>query len=264
MTVNEDLRELEELLAARAYLYAAFHNVFCGPMTAELLDRWISSATLDALEPFAAENPALSAFRIFLEELDVERALEGAPSEYVRMFVGPGAPESPCWGALYMGGEPCLFQEETLAVRRCYQQAGWQTARFHRIDETHVALEAQFMAFESAQALKALEEHHLEDFVRAMRNQLQFLQKHLAPWLPRFVETAHLAKGGVLYPWMVHAFAEFVDIDRVFCGEAIAYGEEGLSRVVDSALPGALAPDLPLWKSCRLPFSDDNWLVAIE
>ena len=113
---------LEALLLARARLYALFHKLFGAAPDAAVLEALLGGATADAVDEYAEDDETMRGFGRFLSELAAVEGraalLEAARDEYVRLLVGPGALPAIPWEAPYRTGEPTVFQEGTLAVRR--------------------------------------------------------------------------------------------------------------------------------------------------
>ena len=157
--------------------------------------------------------------------------------DYTRLFEGPEQPPVPPWESIIDGPVPLLFRESTLEVRRCYHEAGFESAGYPHEADDHLATELHFMAELSQQLEDALaqDEPDIDHARKVLATQRDFAQKRLRNWLPRFAqlfnETA--VPSCDFYP----AFASLADLH--VARDLTAIGE------LDSLLSPADAPEQP-------------------
>jgi DMSO reductase family type II enzyme chaperone len=114
-------------------------------------------------------------------------ALRSAPpdyvefqSEYVRLFdVGVPRPPCPLFGGLYLGSRRAVMEE----VTRFYHHFGLSLGGESRELPDHITTELEFMHFLTFQEVSALQRG--KDRGPYLRAQRDFLQRHLARWVPQ-------------------------------------------------------------------------------
>ena len=220
---------LEELLLARAYAYTLFHKLFGAAPDAATLDVLLGPDAAEAVGAYAEDDETMGGLGRFLAELaareDRPALLDAARDEYARLFEGPGALPAPTWAAPYETGEPSLFQENTLRVRAAYRRHGLEPKRLQRVPDDHVALLCAFMGARANVALAALRTGDAAALAGELRDELAFVENHLANWLRAFAERVRASKTAVLYPQLIEAVAAFAAVDAVFLTEAAYWAE---------------------------------------
>ncbi|MBI4362784.1 MAG: molecular chaperone TorD family protein [Euryarchaeota archaeon] len=159
-------------------------------------------------------------------------ALETAPppldvlaQDYNRLFYGPGRLLAPPYESIYR--ENRVMGETTMAVARCYAEAGVSASEEFRNLPDHVAAELEFMACLCAAEEEALKNGGEESATGALRRQHRFLAGHLCRWLPLFAARIASAPGSGIYRELAGLAAEFVEADRD--------RTEGLLRAVEDS-----------------------------
>lgn len=255
--VSAESAALEALLVSRTYLYMLFHKLFAAAPDEDVLEALLAGVTADAVGEYAEDDATMRGLTGFLAELagreDRARLLDEAKDEFTRLFIGPGALPAPTWESPYRTGEPTLFQESTLAVRDAYRRHGLEPKRIQRVPDDHVALLCAFMAARAGVGLAVLRTGDAAALAVELRDELPFVEEHLANWLGAFAERTRASKTAVLYPQMIEAAAAFAGLDAVFLAQA-AYWAEGLAAA--SAVPSELG--------CEAGSADAASLAAVE
>ena len=271
-----DALQLEALLFSRAYLYELFHKLLGGTPDEEVLGALLGQTTADVVEEFSGGDGELAPFGHFLAELragDRANLLERSRDEYTRVLIGPLAlPASP-YESPYTGAhDTALFQENTLAVRGLYREAGVQARRLGAVPDDHVALMCAFASGQSQRALAALRAGDCAGLAALLRSQHAFVRGHLTNWLGTYARSVRNSKAGaaaVLYPQLIEALSLFATADAAFLAES-AFWAEGVEA---AALPSqdAASPELAGVQgdlerlSALSPFGiQDNELVPIK
>lgn len=126
-------------------------------------------------------NPLLAEGLTILSSRDVMS--EEAVYEYNCLFTGPGKLMAPPYESAYLNPEKTLMQEETLAVRRFYAQAGLEVRCKHSIPDDHLGMELEFICYLLSQAGK----HNLKGNGSAAASYLElygeFFRNHLRKWV---------------------------------------------------------------------------------
>lgn len=197
---------LEALAGAEACFAVASRLLYCEPdygeVAAQVETRQFSSA------PFAAENAvaaeglenmnrwatrvaeeageagsdgagalSLEASPVFRERVDDLRR------EWLRLFVGLGAPQASCLESFYVEPSGRMFAESTLAVREAYRAYGLQIERLHSEPDDHLGLMLGFLSHLIGAEIEAREAGEGDAAEKIASDQEAFLVEHVLPWL---------------------------------------------------------------------------------
>lgn len=211
--------EIAILLANQKYLYRLFQSIFGQEPTVEQIKALISEHTRKALEiPVIEKNHKIYKLLSILEDLeqqfmaDNNKVLEKLKSEYTRLFLGPTKLPAPPWESVYVSNEPLLFQENTLMVRRNYLKYNFVPKNYPHEADDHLALELDFMANLSHIAEEALASLDLSKMKEVIKDQREFLEKHLLNWMPQFAEKLN-AVDTYIYGSLASLLLEYLKLD---------------------------------------------------
>jgi TorA maturation chaperone TorD len=98
--------------------------------------------------------------------------------EFTRLFVGPSP--IPLYESLYRSEKPLFMQEETLAVRKKYLEAGLVVHPDRSFPEDHIGAELEFIFFLCRKTAEAEDPEQQETLLRI---QQRFFQDHLIHWV---------------------------------------------------------------------------------
>lgn len=202
------------LLRGRQYIFSLFHLLLGAEPTADIIAAASGQNSLNAVALFAIDGSP--APRTLMEALGgLAHADLGALSdEYTRLFLGPKDLIAPPWESVYRGTERALFQESTLAVRKWYEQYGFEPAQLLRYPDDHISLMMHFLALLCERAVSALEEEKEETYRDAMAAQLLFEQNHLMNWLDAYASDMEKSETNLFYPQFTKAVADMVRYDN--------------------------------------------------
>lgn len=108
--------------------------------------------------------------------------------DHTRLFLGPIQPRAQPYGSVWLGGEPTLMQDSTMAVIELYREGGFEIDDEFRDLPDHVSVELEFLYvlnFRENQAVRAGDAAAVEA-VAALRR--RFLAEHLGAWIGRFAD----------------------------------------------------------------------------
>jgi DMSO reductase family type II enzyme chaperone len=203
------------LAGAFAFPEEAFHQaVLAGEFLSQVLE--IAPGLPYAL-PLAEGDP-------------LRTALGGVPadyvefqSEYVRLFdVGVPRPPCPLFGGLYLGSRRAVMEE----VTRFYHHFGLSLGGERREMPDHITTELEFMHFLTFREVSALQKE--KDRGPYLRAQRDFLQRHLARWVPQ-VRVRAEKQGAAPF------FLGLVGLTEAFLLADLAW----VASLVGSTAPGA-------------------------
>jgi len=205
---------LEYTLLSREFCYTLFQRLFAEEPSFEFLEVLFSQETEDQLAIFGKDCGALdtlSAFFGSLKAQDREQLLSDLNGEYVALFIGPGKLAALPWESINVTGKALLFQKETLDVRNAYRAEGFLPAGYPSVADDHIAIEASFMQKLAGKSVKAFLSDDFEECLRLLDVQKDFLEKHLACWLPKYAKDLNrLNRPHEFYPVAAACFSEFV------------------------------------------------------
>lgn len=224
---------VETLLLSRIYLYTLFHKLLGGDPSAELMEALFSDTTIEVLDGYADDDPALGKAMDFLRELrtgaaaDTVAFADEVKGEFTRLFIGPGVPEALPYESPYRTNEATYFQANTVNVRRIFSDHGLQAKRHGHVPDDHVSLICLYLAELGQRALEAIRAGNLDDLRANLRDQQSFLAEHAMSWFSNLARKARAGQTARLYPQILEVLAQFVESDAIFLGEA-AYWAESL------------------------------------
>lgn len=177
-----------EWLQGRLWVYSLLGAIYYQGPKEELLS---NLANEDGLKEFAHHiaNPLMEqGISQLYQELNDRQGDQNYPVElwedYNRLFIGPGALLAPPWESVYRSKERLVFGEETLQVRDFYQRFGLEVKNLNKEPDDHIGLEMEFIAYLCQEAIQKIQDN--EDAVPYIQATRQFLQEHLAQWVPEF------------------------------------------------------------------------------
>ncbi|WP_143412116.1 TorD/DmsD family molecular chaperone [Arabiibacter massiliensis] len=181
------MTQREDLLHARAFLYAYLHRVFASAPDEELFSVMRSGVAEEACRVLAGcEGAAAHA------QAELAGRLTGSPSSYeddfARAFVVPGKTRVPLHESVYSCGEPLLFQKSTLEVRHAYRREGLEATGYPHEPDDHLATELSFMKRMADRLLEACQDGCEGRAAELADHQVRFLRDHLAPFAASFAD----------------------------------------------------------------------------
>ncbi len=128
--------------------------------------------------------------------------------EYTRLFIGPQP--IPLYESVYRSPSGLLNQEETLAVRKFYQEAGLFVHPASSIPEDHIGTELEFIFFLCQRAAQAHEKKEQEFWAEI---QYRFFRDHLRHWINPFCDRLFQETTAPYYQAVSLITKGFVDWD---------------------------------------------------
>jgi DMSO reductase family type II enzyme chaperone len=230
VTQQADLSTDEEFQgAARSRMYRLLAGAFAFPEEA------FHQAALDG--EFLSEVLEIAAglpYPLPLAESEpLPAVLGGAPadylefqSEYMRLF-DVGLPRPPCslFGGLYLGSRRAVMEE----VTRFYNHFGLSLGGERRELPDHITTELEFMHFLTFQEVSALQRG--QDRGPYLRAQRDFLQRHLARWVPQVAALAEKQSAMPFFLGLVRLSEAFLLADLAYVASLVGPGAPGAADV---------------------------------
>lgn len=158
-------------------------------------------------------DPGLGASARRLGEAFLAADLESLLVDYTRLFLGPvDAPARP-YGALWLGPEPVLMQDSTIAVMRLYAEGGFEIAEDFREAPDHIAAELEFLYLLLFRERCARRDGAATAAAEAERLRRRFLEEHLGRWAGPFSRAMRAAAETAYYRELADLTRSFVDLE---------------------------------------------------
>lgn len=182
---------VQELSAAGACFAEASRLLYCEPDNDEVVQQACEHVFASA--PFGMDNErvrrGLNGMDTWLETLDASdepsfaERVDELRREWLRLFIGAGTPDAPCWESFYREPNSHLFGACTLEVRACYKRHGLQIERLRSEPDDHLGLMLGFVSFLISAEIDSLQAGDEEAATGLASEQDGFLTEHVLPWL---------------------------------------------------------------------------------
>ncbi|WP_404332966.1 molecular chaperone [Mesobacillus maritimus] len=139
------------------------------------------------------------------------QSMQETKDEYNRLFVGPHSLPAPLWESVYLGREHLLFDDQTLQVRKCYQQHGLHFIKENNEPEDHIVIELEFMSYLTQEIFESEEDAYTKKLIE---EQTHFLNEHLGRWAPQFCEKLIKSTEIPLYQAAALLLKEYIELEQ--------------------------------------------------
>ncbi len=128
---------------------------------------------------------------------DQDSELIDLEKDYATLFLGPFEVLAPLYGSVYLEGEKQVYGHSTLDVQKRYEQDGLRTVIVEPPD--HVAIELEYASLLCYREAELLSETRDEEATRCRSRLGEFLDLHLAAWMPAFAARVSAAAATGFY-----------------------------------------------------------------
>lgn len=174
----------EEFFEERLHIYNLLRQLHLSHPSGEILNA-LQKIEVDE-EAFLAGLDVTEGLRM-LKEADADKG-EELRLEFTRLFIGPGKIPAPPYESYYTSEKRLLMQEAAVIVRKKYLEAGLVMKNLYSSPEDHIASEFEFMYYLCKKSCELLKESRKEEAAKFLKMQDEFLEEHLARWVPTFCE----------------------------------------------------------------------------
>jgi TorA maturation chaperone TorD len=115
-----------------------------------------------------------------------EKWMSDLAVEWTRLIVGPAQTPAVPYASFYLTETRLVMTEETLAVRRQYLEAGLALHSDVRLPDDHLGIELDFLYFLEREIVIAEALGDVTKVTGARARCVEFVDGHLAQWVPRF------------------------------------------------------------------------------
>ncbi|ACV21137.1 uncharacterized component of anaerobic dehydrogenase [Slackia heliotrinireducens DSM 20476] len=112
---------------------------------------------------------------------------------------------------MYRDNKCVVMTATTLGVRNAYKAHGFIPQRYPHVPDDHLALELDFIAALTAEALQACQAGDIDAASKHEADAVQFTHDHLSAWAPFFAEDVRDKGKAPLYATVAQTMAAFVE-----------------------------------------------------
>jgi TorA maturation chaperone TorD len=118
---------------------------------------------------------------------------------WLRVLIGYGSPEAPCWAAYYFEKDPVVMGRKTLEVRELYARYGLQIEHKYHEPDDHLGLMLQFLAhlLELQAGLSGSASDPASP--EPIHDARLLLARDILPWLPQWTAAMRAALSSGFY-----------------------------------------------------------------
>jgi TorA maturation chaperone TorD len=147
---------------------------------------------------------------------DKHAFLQELAAEYASLFLNVGLKPVHLAESVYLGKSHLLYEEPYFDVVRIYGLYGFKKKTAFREPEDHISVELEFMAHLCDLVASSIEQEKKDYAAGYLKNQKEFLEMHLAKWVPELVKKVKWASENDFYLAMAALLQGFVTIERSF------------------------------------------------
>lgn len=201
-----------EAAARRTRAYWLLARLFVEQPGEELLEQLYSA--LARIEPSPAQGSLTRLERAVHAALASPDALLALQVEYTRLLgsAGGSAQAPQPYESAAVDGR--LFGESTERVSAAYASAGWNALEPDAGPPDHVGNELRFLSVLCYREMEALQRGDEESAAGAMRQQHQFLERHVLVWVPGLCERLAQATTHPFYLAVAHLTSDALRLER--------------------------------------------------
>lgn len=179
---SDELLQLEKRYA----VWTFFQSYYQGELLADE-EQWLQAMTSLAHCLTSTRDPRINT-GLAMVKTAAASGEKDAIYDFNRLFVGPGKLLAPPYESAYRNPDGLLMQEQTLAVRKFYRDAGLEVSAKGSQPDDHLQLESEFVRYLLWQQGMALAQDDEETGLYYQQLYRRFFKTHLANWLFRHCE----------------------------------------------------------------------------
>jgi four helix bundle protein len=172
--------EFQQLMKARQGVYDLLRCFFLQEPTEALFQALREEDVIKNLSGYHPElDEGVQLLGGIISSPGVQQLVPNLLLEFTRLFVGPSP--VPLYESVYRSQSGLVMQEETLAVRKKYMEAGLVVHPDRSFPDDHIGAELEFVFY---LCQKAAEAQKTEELFPWLKMQQAFFQDHLNHWVP--------------------------------------------------------------------------------
>ena len=203
------MNELRELMKARQSVYDLLRCFFLQEPTEALVQALQEENVLKNLAGYHPElEEGVNLLGGVISSPRVAQMVPDLLSEFTRLFVGPSP--IPLYESVYRSQSGLMMQEETLAVRKKYMEAGLVVHPDRSFPDDHIGAELEFVFY---LCQKAGEAQKMEELFPWLKLQQVFFQDHLNQWVPSLCDRLYEEAGSPYFKGVAKMTKGFIAWD---------------------------------------------------
>ena len=108
--------------------------------------------------------------------------------EFARLFVGPKNPPAVPYASFYLSESKTVMTDVTSDVRKRYLDAGMAVKDLYSTPDDHIGIELEFISYLTEKIIELYEDGQRSESSRLFEIRHNFINEHMALWVPVFVE----------------------------------------------------------------------------
>ena len=108
--------------------------------------------------------------------------------EFARLFVGPKNPPAIPYASFYLSESKTVMTDVTSDVRKRYLDAGMAVKDLYSTPDDHIGIELEFISYLTEKIIDLYEDGQRSEASRLFEIRHNFINEHMALWVPVFVE----------------------------------------------------------------------------
>ncbi len=138
--------------------------------------------------------------------------------DYSKTFLGSGIDAHSAaypYESVYTSEKRLLMQDARDEVLAIYRANGLDKAESWKVGEDHIAVELEFMRILNRRAAQALEKNNLDKAFSCINTQRNFMNDHIAVWVPVFTEDVRRFSDTLFYRGIADVTEGFLAEDQL-------------------------------------------------
>jgi len=178
---------LVEGLKEEKYLLSLLKHIFQAEPKLELLQEINDIPEINEEDELDKElNLIIKTVKKNIERLD--EFAEELAIEYARLFIGPKKPPAVPYASFYLSETKTVMSEVTTDVRKKYLEAGMAVKDLYSTPDDMIGIELEFIFYLTVKITDLLEVGQSDEASRLFEIKNNFLNEHMALWVPIFVD----------------------------------------------------------------------------
>jgi anaerobic sulfite reductase subunit A len=219
----DTIAEYSALIANRENMYRFLGRIFKIEADQTLLDQMEGMCFPEECQ----EEEISKGYRMiekYLQQLGQD-SLTDLAVDYARVFLGAGIVGHDAaypYESVYTSPKRLIMQEARDQVLEIYRAKGLNKAESLEVPEDHIALELEFMAYLCYETKLALDKKDWPAVTVLLKEQFDFITKHLLNWTPEFCADIEKYAGTEFYKGVSKVTVSYLLMDLSILEEMIA------------------------------------------
>ena len=118
----------------------------------------------------------------------LDEYVEDLALEFARLFIGPKNPPAIPYASFYLSESRTVMTDVTSDVRKRYLDAGMAVKDLYSTPDDHIGIELEFISYLTEKIIELYEDGQRSEASRLFELRHNFINEHIASWVPSFVE----------------------------------------------------------------------------